>query len=233
MSSSNAASFLNHLSGPASRQNDKRWLVADDVQWITSRTSPRLRSFCRVPRSCVDAGTKRPRLRIVEVDRIGGRGRIEALLHQIELALLERAGHLDLAAACAGTAAAHIRAGCAQRCACRPARSQSPSQTIAAMPARPSRPGTRDAVDVGVADAGERVDRLGHLGGRDVLALPAEGVADAIDEIEIAVARPCRIRSPVRNQASPLLEHVAQDLVLVLGGGGIALEAVAGLATDR
>src|SRR5258708_35759529 len=44
-----------------------------------------------------------------------------------------------------------------------------------------------DAIDSGLPDAGKRTDRLRYLGCRDIFALPAEGVADTIDEIEIAL----------------------------------------------
>src|SRR5690606_38415735 len=44
-----------------------------------------------------------------------------------------------------------------------------------------------DAIDVGFIDAGIARDHFGHLCRRNVFALPAERVADAIDEIRIAV----------------------------------------------
>ena len=91
------------------------------------------------------------------------------------------------------------------------------------MPARPSRPGDLDAVDIGLVDAGKAADDLGDLGGRDVLALPAERVADAVDEIEIAVG----VLAHEIAGAEPgiaLLEHVAQNLRRVVGGVGIAFE---------
>ena len=49
------------------------------------------------------------------------------------------------------------------------------------------RPGDRHPVHDRVDHAGTRGDRLGHLRGRDVLALPAEGVADTVDEVEVAL----------------------------------------------
>jgi hypothetical protein len=46
------------------------------------------------------------------------------------------------------------------------------------------------AIGGGVAHAGVIEDRLVHLAGRDILALPAKGIAEAVDEVEKA-SRPC------------------------------------------
>src|SRR5262249_6591552 len=65
------------------------------------------------------------------------------------------------------------------------------------------------------------------LGGRYVLALPAEGIADAVDEVEEGVA----VAAHQIAGAEPgvaLLEHVAQDFPVGLGRVGVALEALAG-----
>ena len=85
--------------------------------------------------------------------------------------------------------------------------------TTAAMPARPSafaapshhtprRPSPR----------GTRGDDARDLGGRDVFAFPAEGIADAIDEIE----KPLLVLAHEIAGAIPGIageEHVAQDLL--------------------
>ena len=97
------------------------------------------------------------------------------------------------------------------------------------MPARPSMPGHRHAIDIGLADAGHRRQRLAHLAGGDILALPAEGVADAVDEIEIAVAvAPHQVAGAKPDIAAS--EHVAQHLLLAVGLVGIALELPPGRA---
>ena len=68
--------------------------------------------------------------------------------------------------------------------------------------------------------------RFGHFAGRDVLALPAEGVADAIDEIEIAqLVAPHQIAGA--EPAVALLEHVAQNLLLRVGRLVVAVEVAA------
>ena len=88
-------------------------------------------------------------------------------------------------------------------------------------------PGHFDAVDIGLPHVVELSDRFLDLGGRDVLALPSEGVADAVDEIEIAVL----ILAHQVAGAEPdvaLLEHVAQDLTVALVLAGIALESLPG-----
>src|SRR5438046_790068 len=69
----------------------------------------------------------------------------------------------------------------------------------------------RATVDIAFEHAIERSDRLFDLGRRYVLALPTEGIADAVDKIEIAV----RVLAHEIAGAEPsvaLLEHVAQDL---------------------
>src|SRR5262249_35062960 len=80
------------------------------------------------------------------------------------------------------------------------------------------------AVDIGLMNAGECADRLGDFRGRDVLTLPAEGIADAVDEIEITTnvaAQEIARAEP----AIPFGEHVAKNLGLVVNRIGIALEA--------
>src|SRR5258708_8228596 len=81
-----------------------------------------------------------------------------------------------------------------------------------------------DAIDSGLPDAGKRTDRLRYLGCRDIFALPAEGIADTIDEIEIALL----VLSHQVASSKPFvsrLEHVAE--YLAVGGFlvGIAFEA--------
>src|SRR5207247_1183444 len=74
-------------------------------------------------------------------------------------------------------------------------------------------PGKGHAIDVGFPDGGEGADRLRDLRGRDVLALPAERVADTVDEIEVAVRVPSH-EVPGAKPRVPRLEDAAQDLAL-------------------
>src|SRR5262249_17557518 len=81
-----------------------------------------------------------------------------------------------------------------------------------------------DAVDVGMQRVGELADGFLDLSSGDVLALPTEGVADAVDEKEVAggvLAHQVAGSKP----DVVLLEHVAQDLSVGLVLGRIALEA--------
>src|SRR5204863_4317851 len=78
--------------------------------------------------------------------------------------------------------------------------------------------GDGHAVDVGLLDSGERAQRLRHFAGRDVLALPAEGVPDAIDEVEVALVVLAHEIAGA-NPEVPRLEHVAEGLLL---GGLVA-----------
>ena len=90
----------------------------------------------------------------------------------------------------------------------------------------------RDAIDVGLHDARTRGHRLRHFAGRDVLALPAKGVADPVDEIEKA-ASSRRIRSPVRNQASPGSNTSRRIFFRESCSLGVALEAAADVLDPR
>jgi len=67
---------------------------------------------------------------------------------------------------------------------------------------------------------------LGYLGGRDILAFPAEGIAHAVDEIEIAA----RVLAHQVAGAEPdiaRLEDAADDLLRRCVLVGVALEAAA------
>ena len=93
------------------------------------------------------------------------------------------------------------------------ARSSAPSATMAAMPARAFGARHAHAVDVRFGDAGKCRDRRGDFRGRDVLALPAEGVADPVDEIEKAACVPAHQIAGAKPGVARR-EHVAQDLLL-------------------
>src|SRR5487761_2467996 len=81
-----------------------------------------------------------------------------------------------------------------------------------------------DAVGGGVDDAGAIGDRLVHFGSRDVLPLPAEGVADPVDEMEEAGIVERHQVAGAKPGIAPG-EHIAQDFLFGLGSVGIALEA--------
>ena len=61
--------------------------------------------------------------------------------------------------------------------------------------------------------------------GRDVLALPAERVADPVDEVVVAVGVAAQSRSPVRNQASPGANTSRRIFFSVASSMRVALEA--------
>ena len=83
------------------------------------------------------------------------------------------------------------------------------------------------AVHGRLGHAGKLRDRFGDLRGRDVLAFPAERVADAIDEIkEAAGILAHEIAGAIPGVAAG--KHVAQDLALRFRLVGIALERTAG-----
>src|SRR5262249_29483468 len=88
--------------------------------------------------------------------------------------------------------------------------------------------GNGDAVDIGVSDTRKQIDRFRNLGGGDVLALPTEGVADAIDKIKEAVrVLPHQVAGA--KPEVPRREDVAQDLLLSLAIVGVTFKAIARL----
>ena len=91
--------------------------------------------------------------------------------------------------------------------------------------------GHGDAIDDGLGHAGAFHQHLFDLGGRDVLALPAEGVAHPVDEVEIALG--VLFHQVARAEpAVALLEDVGQDLLLRGGLVSIAREVVADVVAD-
>src|SRR6516162_3231938 len=166
-------------------------------------------------------------LRIVEVDRIGGEGRIEAFFQQVDLLLLEGGGDVvvftDAQEYRPGIFGQLLREMVAQRRQVEVVLGDDRGHAGAAVTA-----GNLNAVDVGLQNAVELPDHLLDLGGRDVLAFPAESVADAIDEIEVAVLVLAHQIAGAEPDVA-LLEHVVQDLLVGLGLAGIALEPLAGL----
>src|SRR5205807_10599118 len=78
------------------------------------------------------------------------------------------------------------------------------------------------AVDDRLLDLGKHGERLGHLGGRDVLALPAEGVADAVDEVVVAGLVPAHQVAGAKPRVTRL-EDVAEDLALGRVGACVTL----------
>ena len=92
--------------------------------------------------------------------------------------------------------------------------------------------GNRNAIGDDFLDAGRVGQPLLDLGGRDVLALPAVGVADPVDEIDIAFA----VLLHQIAGAEPAVaahEDVAQDLLLGRRLVGIAGEGVANVVADH
>src|SRR6185437_4224821 len=79
-----------------------------------------------------------------------------------------------------------------------------------------------------IEDAAAIPDRIGDLACRNILALPAEGISDAIDEMEKAVVVD-RHEIAGAKPGVALGEHVAQDLLLGFGGIGVAFETPAAL----
>src|SRR5690606_10816743 len=91
--------------------------------------------------------------------------------------------------------------------------------------------GHGDAVGDDLADTGSVSQPLLDLGGRDVLALPSERVADPVDEIDVALAV---LPHQVAGAEPAVAAHkdVAHYLFLGLSAVGIAREGVTGVVAD-
>src|SRR5437588_11111200 len=85
--------------------------------------------------------------------------------------------------------------------------------------------GNLHAIDGRLPHAGKSRDGLGDFSGRDVLALPAERVADAIDEIEIT-ALVLLHKIAGAEPGVTFAEHVAQNLLVGCDLIRIAVEPV-------
>ena len=84
--------------------------------------------------------------------------------------------------------------------------------------------GNSYSIDAGLLDAGKGTDRLRHLGSGNIFTLPAKGVADTVNEIEITLLVLSHQVAGTKPGVSRL-EHVAEYLV---GGGflvGVALKS--------
>src|SRR5512132_2929423 len=161
--------------------------------------------------------------RVVEIDRVIARCGVESLFHEIDLLLLKGGGDVDLVAQAdedrSGIVGQPLDQMATKRRQVEMLLGNYRRHTGAAVTA-----GNLDAVDVGLQRVGELGDSFLDLGGGDVLAFPAESVADAVDEEavnggvlahQVAGSEPDVAR----------LEHVAQDLSVGLVLGRIALEA--------
>ncbi len=95
------------------------------------------------------------------------------------------------------------------------------------------RAGNGDAVDDGLQNSGASTEHVGHFGRRHVLALPAEGVADAVDEVEKSVVVAAHQVAGAKPGIA-LDEDVSQDLAFGLLAAGIAFESRrgAGVVTE-
>jgi len=89
--------------------------------------------------------------------------------------------------------------------------------------------GCRNPVNAGIEDAGAVRDRLGYFGRRHILSLPAEGIADTIDEMEIAGVVPHH-QVAGAEPGIARYQYIAQDFLFGLVSVGVALEAPASFA---
>ena len=96
-------------------------------------------------------------------------------------------------------------------------------------PARPSAPGTATPYTTPSSTPRTRRKRRQHLRRRHVLALPAVGLADAVDEV-VEAASSRRMRSPVRYQESPSLKTLRSTLRAEASGVRISFESAGKLA---
>jgi hypothetical protein len=161
-------------------------------------------------------------LHVAEIDRIGGCCRIVALLREFVDFGLERAGALDVR-----PHAQEHRPRVGRQGVCKVPPQCGKVEWIicndgghagGALGAR-----HLDPVSDGFSDPRECRERIGHLGCGDVLAFPAEGVADPVDKIEEAVGVAAQqVSGAIPDVAA--LEHVAENLLLRRFAVGITFE---------
>src|SRR5262249_35838419 len=123
---------------------------------------------------------------MIEVQWVGALARVESLPDEIGLRVFEGAGYLRLQTEPKQeqprVGAQPLQEMPAQRGEIERAFAYERRHPVAAFG-----PWNRDSVDAGMQDALERAERLRQLRGSHVLALPAKGVADAVDEVEEAL----------------------------------------------
>src|SRR5260221_13987904 len=147
---------------------------------------------------------------MVEVDNLAG-ARVVAVV-EIVSCVLERASRLDLGLdpkkhgpSVLGQMSNEMRPKCLEVQPVVDDQRRHAGATIGA--------GHADAVDTGFPDSGKLTERLRHFGGRYILALPAERVADPIDKIEITLCVFSHQIAGAKPRVSTF-EYVAQDFFL-------------------
>src|SRR3954447_11687032 len=185
------------------------------------RTLVDLRIRLRVKRD-VGAG-----LRVQHEQWIGDRARIKSLSRELGLFLFERLGRIELA-----RDAYDDRVSIGRQALCEMGGQRPDDEALVdhdrAHAGAAIGAGNADAVGGGVDDAGEIAHGVVDLRSRDVLALPAKGVGDAVDEVEEALlVEPHQIAGA--EPGIPLGKDIAKDLLLGLARLGVALEATAAL----
>src|SRR6516225_2166768 len=170
-------------------------------------------------------------LRIVEIDRIGSADGIESFLHQVNLLLLEGRGDIDVMADAQKYRTRIIRQSLgeviAQGCQVEIVLGDNGRHAGSPIPSI-----DRDAVDVGFQDAVKPAERELDFGGRHILALPAERVADTVYEVEVTppvLAHEVAGAKP--DVAFP--EHIVQHFLLRLCLACIAFDAETVPVTHR
>src|SRR5215475_839059 len=160
--------------------------------------------------------------RVVEINRVITCCGIESVFHEIDLLVLEGGGDFDLVAQADEDRSSISRQTLNQMVAKRRQvemlLGNDRRHAGAAVAA-----GNLHSVDVGLQRVGELADGFLDFGGGDVLAFPAEGVTDAVDEGEVAGGG---LAHQVAGSEPDVacLEHIAQDLPVGLALSRITLE---------
>src|SRR6266851_2939630 len=154
-------------------------------------------------------GLPRP---VVEVELIGGGGRVIAVAHQTLLLQLEGGGHLDRAAQAQEYRTSILRQPLDNLLA-----EFDQVEFVAGRdgghPGAAFHTGNGHSVDDRFSDAGTGADELFDLGGRYVFALPPKAVADPVDKVEVAgLIAPHQIAGTV--PGIPSSKNVVKDLAV-------------------
>src|SRR5690606_32313725 len=165
--------------------------------------------------------------RIADEQRVLHGVEVKALFLKLQPPLLERAGDVDLRQEAQKDGPRIIRQAPGDM-ACKAVRIERAFRDERRHSGAPVLTGNGDAVDDGILDARKLRKGIGDLDCRYILALPAERIADTVDEIEIAV-RILLHQIAGAEPAVALLLDIAENFRLRRLRIGIALETVRGL----
>src|SRR5216117_393493 len=211
------------------------------ARWTSPRCAPRRRAWSEPPATLPDLRQHGGRERhvgacgvVAHEERVGNARRVVALGGQRELPLLQGTGHVHLAhQADEGGAGVGRQVPLGVRVERRAVEAGALGQDEGGHAGAAVLARHRHAVHVRLRHPGGAGEQVGDLLRGDVLALPAEGVADAIDEVVVAIGVLAQ-QVPGAEPGVAAREGVAHELPLARRAVGVAvvLHGAADLAEE-